>query len=276
MHEPPISVNGDAVFLAARKHVVIGDRTETHTHHLAELFWVEQGEGFHCVNRVDKLLFPGILVMLRPGDKHAFRTTSRNGLTYVSLLFNYAVIESLHDRYFMDLKNFWSGDKSLPTHHCVSLVTIHQLRGAVDALMTGPRNRFFLEHFLMDIIHTLMTAPYGRRDYVEPVPDWLQSACERIKDREQFSKGPRQLVRLACRCSSHVARVARQTLNKTPSEIVNDARLSWAASQLATTKTDIMTIAMDGGFTSLSYFYKVFKLRYNRSPSEFRRQQQCI
>ncbi len=60
-------------------------------------------------------------------------------------------------------------------------------------------------------------------------PGWLQTACERIADREQFSKGPRQRFRLAGRCSSLVARVARQTLNKTPSEIVNDARLSWAA-----------------------------------------------
>lgn len=246
-----------------------GARPRIHSHEQAELFWIESGSGMHMVNDLMMPLYPGILVMIRPSDRHACYVARNTSLTYVSLSFPGSTVSVLRDRYFSHQKNFWSGDKVLPTHHYPPLSLIAKLSREIELLASLPLRPFFLEHFLMDVIYGLTLVS----EHVETrgAPSWLKAACDLIRAPEHFVKGPLELARLAGRCPSHVARVAKSALGKTPGEIVNDARIEYASAELVSTDKQIIDICMDCGFESLSHFYRLFKQRFDVSPKEYRR-----
>ena len=60
-------------------------------------------------------------------------------------------------------------------------------------------------------------------------------------------------------------------LGKPPMKYLNDFRLEVAAEKLATTDSSAASIAAQCGFTSPSYFGKVFKERFGRTPFAYRR-----
>ena len=58
---------------------------------------------------------------------------------------------------------------------------------------------------------------------------------------------------------------------KTPSQLVNDIRLEYAARCLMQSKAEIMDICADAGFDSLSHFYHLFRAYFGISPRQFRK-----
>lgn len=58
---------------------------------------------------------------------------------------------------------------------------------------------------------------------------------------------------------------------KTPVEYINECRLTQAASLLAGTKRPVTEVASMCGFSTASYFCKLFKERYQLSPAQYRK-----
>ncbi|MEI6082685.1 MAG: helix-turn-helix transcriptional regulator [Verrucomicrobiota bacterium] len=78
---------------------------------------------------------------------------------------------------------------------------------------------------------------------------------------------------MAGRSAEHVARVTRDLLHETPSDLVNRVRLQYAARQLALSDAKIMDIALDCGLTNLSHFYRLFRHQFGSTPQAYRQQQ---
>ena len=57
----------------------------------------------------------------------------------------------------------------------------------------------------------------------------------------------------------------------TPFEYLNDYRLLRAAEQIAGSNLRINTIAGSCGFNDMSYFSKLFRRKYELTPSEYRK-----
>ena len=58
---------------------------------------------------------------------------------------------------------------------------------------------------------------------------------------------------------------------KTPLEVLNDERLSRAASLLETTDHSVTRISLSTGFTSSSYFTKSFREKFGVTPLQYRK-----
>ena len=102
------------------------------------------------------------------------------------------------------------------------------------------------------------------------LPDWLQEACLRIQEPDHFTRGVPAFVALCGRSHEHVSRLCRSLLGKTPTQLVNDARLARAAVELRTTAPSITDIALDCGFEDPGSFYKLFKARFGTTPRRYR------
>ncbi len=102
------------------------------------------------------------------------------------------------------------------------------------------------------------------------MPDWLARACREIKKSEAFREGLPAFNRLAGRSPEHVSRVLKKCTGKTPTQIVNEARLEEATHQLCMSSKEIIDIAADCGFENLSYFHRLFKQHYTLSPRRYR------
>jgi AraC family cel operon transcriptional repressor len=68
----------------------------------------------------------------------------------------------------------------------------------------------------------------------------------------------------------HLARQVRQHLHKTPTDIVNEARLAHAASELQSSGRAITEIALECGVENLSHFYKLFREHFGCTPRQYR------
>ena len=108
------------------------------------------------------------------------------------------------------------------------------------------------------------------------LPDWMQKALQAVSQPRYFKKGAAGLVELCCRSPEHVARSIKARLGRTPSQVVNDARLEYAVRELTLSDRSIYAIALECGYESLSYFYRQFRTRLGMSPAAFRRNNRRI
>jgi AraC family cel operon transcriptional repressor len=138
----------------------------------------------------------------------------------------------------------------------------------VARLAADGRPRVVLDGFLMELPSLLSGPAPG----MKPVPEWLAQARLAMKGPEQFAGGTLALARLAGRSPSHVARAAVRWLGQTPTELVNAARLEYAARQLGETARPIVDLALDCGLNNLSHFYALFRKRFGVSPRKYRLQ----
>ena len=72
---------------------------------------------------------------------------------------------------------------------------------------------------------------------------------------EASAAGDGGSVELAGRSPEHVARATRKWFGKTPTELINQTRMTFAARRLAKSNDGITEIAEECGLTNLSHFY---------------------
>ena len=101
------------------------------------------------------------------------------------------------------------------------------------------------------------------------MPAWMVQALAGIDNPRYFVKGAAGLVELACRSPEHVARSVQKFLKKTPSAVVNEARISYAVKQLSLSTKSIYEIAFDCGFESIARFYQLFKKQTGMPPKQY-------
>ena len=150
-------------------------------------------------------------------------------------------------------------------------LSLHQqgwIQAATRKLSAAPQKRLEIDRFLLDLTETLQDAPVTGG--AQHLTDWLQRACEMIDDPQYFAQGAKGFTLLANRSKEHVARELKKCLGKTPTEIVNQARMRYAADKLCHSSIPIIDIAMDCGFESLSHFYKIFRVAYGITPRQYR------
>lgn len=72
---------------------------------------------------------------------------------------------------------------------------------------------------------------------------------------------------------SECFRCFKRFTNKTPVEYLTEYRLARAAEMLMETQNDITQISASCGFCTSSYFCKLFRKKYGRSPAQYRKRQ---
>ena len=106
------------------------------------------------------------------------------------------------------------------------------------------------------------------------MPNWLQRTCEEMQKPENFARGIPRMLELSAVSPEHLARTVRKHLQQTPTSYVNQLRLTYSANLLTHGDKEIVDIASEAGFESLSYFYALFKAHYGQTPRRFRRNHQ--
>jgi AraC-like DNA-binding protein/mannose-6-phosphate isomerase-like protein (cupin superfamily) len=239
-----------------------------HSHDYAEIFFVEDGSGTHEINGELQSLTRGDLIMIRPFiDTHCIRDGDPN-LSILHIAVRASSVRFLETRYFDSNPSFWGGAGRTPMILTLSLHQQGWIQAATRKLSAAPQRRLEIDRFLLDLTETLQDAPVTGG--AQHLTDWLQRACAMIEDPQYFAQGSKGFTLLANRSKEHVARELKKCLGKTPTEIVNQARMRYAADKLCHSTIPIIDIAMDCGFESLSHFYKIFRIAYGITPRQYR------
>lgn len=105
-----------------------------------------------------------------------------------------------------------------------------------------------------------------------PVKEWLKDGLKQFDEENYYVKGIKGLIEVCgYRSIEHISREMKKSMNKTPSQAVNERRLKLAQKKLIDTNAKIIDIAYETGYNSLSYFNRLFKKTYGLSPMQYRK-----
>lgn len=244
-----------------------------HCHDYYEIFIVGQGSGEHVINGARQRLEPGMLYFVRPDDVHYYENfTSKFKVINIivpQLVFR-QFLEFVGDSYYRHRLL----SPTLPPHTQLTLTELDKLQDSLKNLLisgsilkndSSTLFRIVLFHILTDYFPVLPS-----KNSVS-IPDWLRYVSLEMNKKQNFTEGLPALYRLSGKSVEHTARACKKYLNKTPSRLVNDIRLEYAARQLIETDEDILTICTDTGFESLSHFYHLFRDYFGTAPKQFRK-----
>ncbi len=255
-----------AAFHAARHTRTRTQLPHYHGHDFAEVFWIDAGRGVHRINGAAVPLQAGNMILMRPSDCHGIESDTKEGLKLTNIAFPREAFDDLGARYFPG-RAFWQSGK-YPAMHQVEPGQLRRLNHWADDLSQAPRERLYLDRFLLNVL-TELTLEQGDAA-PEESPDWLIEACRAIQKRENFSGGVERFLHLCGRSREHAARSVRRHLGTTPTDYVNRIRIAYAQRQLEMGDQTILDIALDCGLENLSHFYSLFRTQTGVTPRAYR------
>jgi AraC family cel operon transcriptional repressor len=244
-----------------------------HSHDFHELFWVEQGEGYHLVNGQRRPLQPGTFVAVAASDVHGFAVDRGHTFRLVNVAFARETWRYLLERYPSargDLMQRPLADREFR----LSSSELAELALSAHELLSGRLDRRATERFLLNALY--VADRVSSAEFPADTPRWLIEACVAIREKRRFVKGTQTFVKLCGHSAEHVARETRRWLDKTPTDLVNAARLDWASGRLAETDDPVLEVALECGYANLAHFYRLFRAQFRTSPAEYRRRQQQL
>jgi AraC family cel operon transcriptional repressor len=265
-----IRAGGDLFF-----HQVPHGGTVAHCHDFAEIVLINSGGLVHKVNHDRQKLVAGDLVFMRPDDTHAFLPDdSFDKVELVLLDFDLEL--------FLSLSTYLENDVFLQQLTAPVLPPKFKL----DPAMAGTLytrllklNSPAISPVLRKIKVKILLGELYSRFFIDDsnllsesqVPDWLENLCAEMRQKENFRGGVERMRKLACRTPGHLCKCFQKYLRRTPTDFVNELRLSHAACLLVDSHKQIMDIADELNFQSLSHFYHAFKKYYGMPPLAYRK-----
>lgn len=241
--------------------------SQMHTHDFPEIFWIESGNVLHEINGVFEKLCPGDMVFIRASDRHQLRAADSTGFEMVNIAFPASVLADLKHRH-SEIENLHSSQDELPRKLSLRSHQIRRLNEDLRILMSGSAARMAVERLLLGIYLLSVASPSSNN--MEALPEWLARACRVINRPENFVEGVPAFMRLCGRSPEHVARTCRFLLGKSPTDLVNAARLAHAARELRLGTKSIIEIALECGFNNLAHFYELFRTFQGTTPRRYR------
>ncbi|HAT09532.1 MAG TPA: hypothetical protein DCS97_02825 [Planctomycetes bacterium] len=237
-----------------------------HDHDFPELFWVERGVCSHLVGGSRTDLPTGSLVFIRATDVHQLRADA-GSFTICNITLNPAWAADLEERHGQAWRWAWPR-QGAPRTLRLGAQDLAQLGGWFEALWPQAPDRLATEGFILDVLRLVLPQRGTMRD---AAPVWLRTTLAALRDPTVCAQGIPGLVRRAGVSREHLARACRRYRQRSPGELVAEARTDQACRLLRHTDDSMIDIADACGFGSPAQFYRRFHARFGRSPAAWRR-----
>lgn len=238
-----------------------------HCHDYSEVFWLTNGRCKHLINNELEILEKGTLMLIRAEDAHSLRPVSRgDSFEFTNLAIAPLVFARLKKAYPKEHDALYR--LKHPFKLQLNARGMEQLSKNMLSLASEPHTIFSLETAILQLWKLCLPVTSAPRQ--PQGEDWLLKALIKLEEPEIMSAGVAGLVEATGRSHAHVSRRCRETTGKTPTQLVNEARMKQAAHWLRTSALSVLEIAMECGFENPSHFHRLFKAKYGVSPRKFR------
>jgi len=246
--------------------------TQEHWHDFYEIFLIADGSIYHHINENRVLLEAGALVFIRPHDVHYYQPNADQNCELINLAYLRHTFDDLCGFLGLDDKELLAS--RLPPTVTLTANEVVQLKidlkqWAYTMYQDHNHSRIALRALLASIIVNFFIVRVEK--FPNDAPWWLIDMCQRMQQKAYFVEGREALMRLANRTPEYVGRMFKTYLDMTPSQFINDLRLDYAGDLLLHTDDTITEICFEVGFENLSHFYRLFKIRWQCSPQQFRK-----
>jgi AraC family cel operon transcriptional repressor len=243
-----------------------------HSHDYFEIFLVSRGSATHVVNGSSLALGRGCVVFVRPEDDHGYSRMSHN-FQIINVLMPSPTVLALLDYLGPDFEPGRLLEPGLPP--CVQLspgafkAAVAELEQLVfsERILRHKSESLFRIALLKLIVSCFPALPESSKT---EMPDWFRKLALEMMKRENFAEGLGAMKRLSGKSEEHLSRSCRRFLHKTPTELVNELRVDFAARALQLSSETVIEVCAEAGFDSLSHFYHLFKKKFGMAPNAYR------
>ncbi len=254
------------------KYRLVKDTTERfvlHSHDYYEIFLMVSGNAIHYINGETESINDGHLIFIRKDDIHDYAGIGGRGFEFANLAFSENTLRKLFDY----LGDGFPGEKLLssPMPPKVKLTEKETKRlhlklaelntvNFSDRAKLKSKARTFLMEIFTDYFENIREADTG-------IPFWLENAYQKMREPKNFIMGKDRFFSLCGKTREHATRCLKKYYGTTPSEYINELRLSYAANLLASSNLNATDVCYECGFQNISWFYSEFSRKYGTTPA---------
>lgn len=245
---------------------------ETHTHENFELLYLLNGSVYVNVEEEEFHLNPRDMLIVNPDKRHSYCGDS--DVFLVKFMISYTKLSELLEQ---EVILFW----------CNSVIDKNEaydkLRETITQILNqyhenDARGHIYLKSLHYQMLHTLtsnflLTSSDIRfqteKDHED---DRIREIMRYLRANYKQNISLQDLAKKMYLSTAYLSKYIKKSCGVTYMELINSVRLDRSIEELVYTDTAVMKVAMDCGFASVAAYNKVFKEKYNCTPSEFRKQ----
>lgn len=252
----------------------------THWHTEMELIVIKKGEGMVSVNLTPYKVSAGDIIIVLPGQLHSISAYKSAHMEYENILFIPDMLKSRNtDSCNLDCLNpLLNGYVNFPEHINRNLSYYNSIQFCIEQMDDLSKNKpagyqmgikgylmLFLFHLYSNNTKVNQLKPKKSLEKLKLVLEFIHNNYQKPITIEEIAE--------VCHYSpSHFMKFFKETMGCGFIQYLNDYRLTLAAKLLQTTDDSILNISEQTGFENLSYFNRLFKRKYNRTPTTYREQ----
>ena len=245
-----------------------------HSHLFFEFFYIVSNSIRHEVNGEVCELSVGDIYFLRPGDSHTFHRERNNACEHRDILLSYDLVKRTCDFLDSSFFNVLISSKQ-PLKFKLSqaeLITLESqftefsnLQATAIGVNLSSRENFLAATLINMLLSRLQT--YHSENY----PPWVQKLITELNDKNNFVKPINELLCDINYNHCYISRTFTKHVGMTISEYFINAKIFYSVKLLRFTQMSITEVAISSGFTTITYYNRVFKKQFGVSPSEYRK-----
>lgn len=263
-------------------HTKSTNKVTVHYHDYYELCFLPQDSCEHLANNEVVRLPRGSLIFIRPEDQHDFINPKLKTVTIIHI----AILKNIIDDLFVFLDGVFPAQKLLsnkqPPYVVLNSFEIQKITNLLNNLNRIPpekvqKKALHMRSILLDIFTSYFTEKkLSTPSTNDNVPPWLLKTCEQMQKVDNFSLGIDRMVELSGVTKEWLCHSLKKYYNCTPSEFINNIRLTYVANMLIYSDIKIVDLCYSSGFSTMSWFHSQFDQKFGCSPGQFRKEHRFV
>lgn len=251
-----------------------------HWHQEMELIYVLEGQGIVGVNLENYEVETGDLMLVTPGMLHTISQKKQNAMHYINIVFDVNMLyTSSYTRFNRIFCKLAGGTRIFPVKIERTYPLSGKLKQIILEMMTVYDNclegfELGIQSKLYEFFYILVSNGCLEKKQIEEVSDGNRERIVRLVDYigEHYEREItiHELAELCGFSDSHFMKFFKKYMGESCVKYINHYRLRMAEQRLLETDDPILNVALDTGFSNVSYFNRVFRSKYEMTPKEFR------
>lgn len=253
----------------------------THWHNEYEIIYIKKGTGMIVLDLEYHEVTAGDILFILPGQLHSIVQKNNETMEYENIIFGIDLLTNkyndiCYDHYFCSLEKrifhipYLFNETTCSYYHDIA----ECIDNADEVCKTFPhgyqlaiKSCLFRLFFILFTNLSKDTTPAKKKNSL----DKLKRVIKYVENNYASDITIKDMANLCEFSQSHFMKFFKNNMEVSFIEYLNDYRLTMASRLLLSSSSSILAIALESGFDNLSYFNRLFKKKFEMTPSEFRK-----